>query len=58
MGRCSIELKNDEGNINFAYCLDDIHFKPLNVRCLQLAGVYISKEITDLCECMSYPLWQ
>jgi hypothetical protein len=59
MGRCSIESKNDGGNIlKFAYYLDDIHFKPLNVMCVQLAGAYISKEMIDLRECISYPLWQ
>jgi hypothetical protein len=51
MGRCSIQSKNDGGNIlKFAYYLDDIHFKPLNVMCVQLAGAYISKEMIDLRE--------
>ena len=38
-GRCSVESKNDGGNIietreyhlKFAYCLNDIRFKPFNV---------------------------
>jgi len=38
-------------------CLDDIRFKPLYVLCLQLVGAYISKEMINLCECISYPLW-
>ena len=33
-------------------------FKPLNVINIQLAGTYIFKEMTDLRECISYPLWQ
>jgi len=45
-GWCSIELKIDGGNI--IYCLDDIRFKPFNVINIQLAGAYISKEMTDL----------
>jgi hypothetical protein len=36
----------------FVYYLDDIRFKPLYVLCLQLVGVYISKEVTDLRECI------
>ena len=35
--------------------LDDIFFKPLNVINIQLAEAYISKEMTDLCECIPYP---
>jgi hypothetical protein len=42
----------------FVYYLDDIHFKPLNVICLQFAEAYISKEMTNLHECISYTLWQ
>jgi len=31
-GRCSIESKNNgENHLKFAYCLNDIRFKPLNV---------------------------
>jgi len=57
MGRCSIESKNDGGyHLKFAYCLDDICFKPLNVINIQLVGAYISKEMTDLHECIPYPL--
>jgi hypothetical protein len=47
-----------EYHLKFAYCLDDIRFKPFNVINIQLAGAYISKEMTGLCECISYPLWQ
>jgi hypothetical protein len=31
----------------FAYSLDDIHFKPFHVLCMQLIGAYISKKMTD-----------
>jgi hypothetical protein len=47
-----------EYHLKFVYYLDDIRFKPLNVLCLQLAGAYISKEMIDLRECITYPLWQ
>ena len=47
-----------EYHLKFAYCLDDIHFKPLNVIDIQLVGAYISKEMTDLRECILYPLRQ
>jgi hypothetical protein len=33
-------------------------FKPLNVINIQLTRVYISKEMTDLRECIPYPVWQ
>ena len=45
-----------EYHLKFAYCLDDIHFKPLSVLCLQVAEAYISKEITNLYEGILYPL--
>jgi hypothetical protein len=32
------------------------HFKLLNMICLQLAGAYISKEMTNLHECIPYTL--
>jgi hypothetical protein len=38
--------------------IDDIYFNSLNVMCLQLAGASISKEMTDLRECILYPFWQ
>ena len=37
-----------EYHLKFAYCLDDILFKPFNVINIQLAGAYISEEMTDL----------
>ena len=33
-----------EYHLKFAYCLDDIRFKPFNVINIQLTGAYISKE--------------
>ena len=36
-----------EYQLKFAYCLNNICFKPLNMLCLQLAGTYISKEMTN-----------
>jgi hypothetical protein len=45
-------------HLKFAYYLDNIRFNPLNVMYVQLAGTYISKEMIDLRECISYPLWQ
>jgi len=43
-------------HLKFAYCLDDICFKPLNVINIQLVGAYIFKEMTDLHESIPYPL--
>jgi len=48
----------EEYHLKFAYCLGDIRFKPFNVINIQLAGAYISEEMTDLRECIPYPLWQ
>jgi hypothetical protein len=55
MGRYFIESNTNGENIisKFAYCLDDIRFKPFHVLCLQLVEAYISKEETDLCEYIS-----
>jgi len=47
-----------EYHLKFAYCLDDIRFKPLNVINIQLAGAYISKKMTNLREYISYPFLQ
>jgi len=60
MGRCSIEFEKQwrEYHLKFAYCLDDIRFKPLHVLCPQLVGAYISKEVTDLRKYISYLIWQ
>jgi hypothetical protein len=59
MGRCSMESKMmEEYHLKFAYCLDDIHFKSLNVIYMQLVGAYISKEMTNLLECIPYTFWQ
>jgi len=60
MGRCSIESKNDGGNIiSSLYSVLTIFISSLsNVINIQLGGAYISKEMTDLCECISYPFWQ
>jgi hypothetical protein len=45
-------------HLKFAYFLDDIRFKPLHVLCLKLVEAYISKEMIDLREYISYLLWQ
>jgi len=37
---------------------NDIRFKPFNVINIQLAGAYISEEMTDLSDCIPYSLWQ
>ena len=48
-GRCSIESKNDGGNIiSSLHILHDIRFKPLNVINIQFARAYISEKMTDL----------
>jgi len=36
-----------EYHFKFVYCLEDIRFKPFNMINIQLAGAYISKEMTD-----------
>ena len=38
----------EEYHLKFAYCLGDIRFKPFNVINIQLAGAYISEEMTDI----------
>ena len=43
-----LSQKRREYHLKFAYCLDDILFKPFNVINIQLAGAYISEEMTDL----------
>jgi len=45
-------------HLKFAYCLNDIRFKPLNVFYLQLVEAYISKKMIDLCKCNLYVFWQ
>ena len=49
-GRCSIESKNDGGNIisSLHSVSMKIRLKPLNVLNIQLAGAYISEEMTNL----------
>ena len=50
----SLRKKWREYNLKFAYCFDDIRFKPFNVINIQLTRAYISKEMIDLHECISY----
>jgi hypothetical protein len=54
----SSKKKRREYHLKFVYCLNDIHFKLLNMICLQLAGAYIFKEITNLHKCIPYTFWQ
>jgi hypothetical protein len=60
MGKCTIKSKKqrNEYHVKFAYYLDDIRFKPLNVLCIQLVGTYISKQMNILHECISYLIWR
>jgi hypothetical protein len=44
-------------HLKFAYCLDDIHLKPLNVLCLQFTKAYIFKKMTDLRNYIHIPFY-
>jgi hypothetical protein len=54
-----VKIQWREYHLKYVYCLDNnIHFKPLHVLCLELAEAFISKEMIDLRESISYPFWQ